>query len=315
VAPLSSEAPRVTVAVPVKDRRERMLRCLDALLVQDYPDYEVLVLDNGSSDGTPEACAERAQGSAGAVRVEVVEGRVGRVRNVGARMARGEIVAYTDSDCIPSPGWLSAAVRGFDDPAVGVVTGVTLPEHPPPYEPWHATMEVTGQTWHFESCNALFRREPLLHAGGFDEDLGHFAEDTMAGWAMLRAGWDARFEPEALVYHDVTYPGRSWHLRRVGKYGKIAAVLSRFPESRERLMWHRYFMRPRNAAFAAALVGVALAPLHRGALLLSVPYLRERGPRRPHPGELRDTADRIAIDASVFAGAVRGSLRWRTLVL
>ena len=55
--------PSVTVVVPVLNRRERMLRCLDAVLGQRYVSYDVLVLDTGSSDGTPEACVERASGS------------------------------------------------------------------------------------------------------------------------------------------------------------------------------------------------------------------------------------------------------------
>jgi glycosyltransferase involved in cell wall biosynthesis len=307
--------PHVTVAIPVKDRRERMLRCLDGLLAQDYPAYDILVLDNGSIDGTPDACRERANGSRVPVRVETIEGRVGRVRNVGARLATGEIVAFTDSDCIPAPGWLSAAVPAFDEPTVGVVTGTTLPEHPPPYEPWHATLEVTEQTWHFESCNVFFRREAFLRTGGFDDDLGHFGEDTIAGWEMLRAGWDAEFVPGAVVHHDVTYPGRPWHLRRVQKYGKVAAVVSRFPESRERLLWKRYFLSPRNAAFAAAVLGVGLAPASRRALLLTLPYLRQRGPRSLHPWELYSAGERLAIDASIFVGMVRGSIRWRALVL
>src|SRR5919197_4377844 len=53
-SPVDAVAPEVTVAIPVKDRRERMLRCLDAVLAQDHPSYEVLVLDNGSTDGTAE---------------------------------------------------------------------------------------------------------------------------------------------------------------------------------------------------------------------------------------------------------------------
>jgi glycosyltransferase involved in cell wall biosynthesis len=305
----------VTVVVPVKDRRERMVRCLEALLRQQYGSYDVLVLDNGSSDGTPEACAERARGSEVPVRVETVGGRVGYVRNVGARIAAGEIVAYTDSDCIPAPGWLAAGARAFDDPSVGVVTGTTLPEHPPPYGPWHATIEVTTQSWHFESCNVFFRREPFVRSGGFDDHLGHFGEDSIAGWAMVHDGWRAEFVPEALVYHDVTYPGRAWHLRRVHKYGKVAAVVQRFPEARERLLWHGYFLRARNAAFAAAVLGLALAPIDRRALLLSAPYLRERGPRGIHPRELYSAGERFAIDLSVFAGMVRGSIRWRSLVL
>jgi glycosyltransferase involved in cell wall biosynthesis len=307
--------PQVTVAVPTKDRRERMLRCLDAVLAQDYRNYDVLVLDNRSSDGTPEACIERARASDVPVRVEVVDGRVGRVRNVGARLAGGTIIAYTDSDCLPAPGWLSAAVPAFEDPEVGVVTGTTLPEDPPPYKPWHSTVEVTGQSWRFESCNVLFRREPFLAIGGFDDDLGHFGEDTIAGWGMLRAGWAARFVPDALVHHDVTYPGRNWHLRRVHKWGKVAAVVSRFPEARDRMLWHRYFLGSRNAAFAAALVGVGLAPLSRKALVLTLPYVREQGPRSLNPRDLYGAAERLAIDASVFIGMVRGSVRWRALVL
>lgn len=311
---LGRVAPHVTVAVPVKDRRERMLRCLEALLSQDYAAYDVLVLDNGSSDGTVEACRARALETDVPVRVETVDGSLGRVRNAGARMATGEVLACTDSDCIPAPGWLSAGVRTLSDQRVGVVTGSTVPEHPPPYAPWLLTREIRDQTWHFDACNVFFRRAPLLQTEGFGDDL-NWGEDTIAGWAMLRAGWEASFAPDALVYHDVTYPGRAWHLRRVREYGNVAAVISQYPEARERLLWSRYFMRPRNATFAAALAGLALTALDRRALLLALPYLRERGPRRIHPRALYDSVERLAIDASVFTGAVRGSVRWRRLVL
>lgn len=302
------------MAVVVKDRRERMLRCLQALLAQDHPDYEVLIIDNGSSDGTADACRAVAGSAPVRVRVEVVDGALGRVRNAAARLSTGEFIAYTDSDCLPSQGWLSAGVAAFADPAVGVVSGMTLPEDPGPERPWPATVSITEQSWHFETCNILFRRDALLRAGGFPDDLS-WGEDTAAGWAMLRAGWQARFVPEAVVHHDVTYPGRAWHLRRVRRYGGVAAVIREFPEARDKLLWKRYFLRPRNAAFAAAVVGVALAPASRAALLLSVPYLRQRGPRGMGFWELYSSAERIAIDASVFAGMVRGSVRWGALVL
>src|SRR4051812_23988091 len=97
--------PHVTVVVPVKDRREQMLRCLDALIGLDYPSYDVIVADNVSSDGTPEACHERASGAETEIDVVRVEGSVGAVRNRVAEMARGEIVAFTDSDCLPQAGW------------------------------------------------------------------------------------------------------------------------------------------------------------------------------------------------------------------
>src|SRR5687767_2499 len=132
--------PEITVAVPVKDRRDRMLRCLDALLAQDHPSYEVLVVDNGSSDGTPEACRQRGAAARPPVRVETIEGTLGHVRNRSAEMARGRLIAFTDSDCLPAPGWLSAAAAALDaDDGLGFVCGMTLPEHPH-RRPWAHTV-------------------------------------------------------------------------------------------------------------------------------------------------------------------------------
>lgn len=308
-------APHITVAVPVKDRRERMLRCLDSLLALNYPSYDVLVLDNGSSDGTGEACRERAANAPVPVRVEVVEGSVGRVRNVAARMAQGELIAYTDSDCMVDPGWLGTAARRFGDPRVGVVTGRTVPETEGPYERWPATIEVSEQTWRFESCNVLFRRAPFVSTAGFHEEIGHFWEDTAAGWAMLKAGWNAVFEPGAIVVHDVTYPGLRWYLSRGRKYGNAAAVIRRYPELRRELLWCRVFLRPRTAAVAFAVAGALLRPLLRRAPLATVPYLWIRLPRRATVAAARLSLEYVLFDLSILVGLIEGSLRWRTLVL
>ena len=306
--------PEVTVTVVVRDRRERMLRCLDALLAQDHDSFEVLVCDNGSTDGTPDAVRERAASASVPVRVEHVEGTLGRVRNEATRRASGRLIAFTDSDCVPQPGWLAAAVAPFADPAVGVVTGVTLPEDPPPLGRWAATLEIRELTWRFETCNAVYRRAALLESDGFDETIG-FGEDTAAGWSVLRGGWRPEFAPDAVVHHDVTYPGLRWHLRKVQSYGDAATVARRYPEVSERLLWGRYFFRPRNAKLVAAVVGLGLARVDRRALLLAVPYAWFRRPRRPTPGALRDSAEGSLYDLAILVGMVRGSIRGRRLVL
>jgi cellulose synthase/poly-beta-1,6-N-acetylglucosamine synthase-like glycosyltransferase len=298
----------VTVAVPVKDRRERMLRCLEALLALDYPRFDVLVVDNVSGDRTAEACRERGREATVDVRVEEIEGTVGALRNRAAELARGEIVAFTDSDCAPAPEWLAEGVRPFVDPEVGVVQGRTEPEPGAEMRAWAATIEVLEWSGRYESANLLFRRSALLESDGFDEVVGHFWEDTAAGASLTREGWRSAFAPGALVYHDVTYPSFGWWLRRGLRYGNAARVVRRYPELRRALLWCRFFLRPRSAKFAAAAVGIALAKADRRALALAFPYAWERRP----PGF---SWRAIAFDAAIFAGMVKGSIRHRRLVL
>lgn len=306
--------PSVTVVVPVYNRRAQMMRCLDALLAQDYPSFEVLVMDNGSTDGTLEACRERAVDADVPIRVEVMSEAQGHRRNAGARLARGEIVAYTDSDCMPSARWLRSAVAPFADASVGIVTGTTLPEHPPPYGNWYASQEITDQTWRFETCNALFRREALLASDGFDSSLIQW-EDTAAGWSVMRAGWRAVFASDAVVYHDVTYPGFRWHVRRARSYGQGAAVVRRYPELRRRVLWAGLFQAPRNALVAVAALGLLLAVWRPRALALAAPYLWWRRPRGLARGHLRGSAQLVTLDMAQLEGMVRGSIKSRTLML
>lgn len=305
--------PPVTVAVPVLNRLDQMLRCLDAVLALDYPDFDVLVLDNGSVDGTREACADRGESAKVRIRVHEVEGTVGRLRNQAARLAAGRIIAFTDSDCLPQRGWLRSGVAPFRDPGVGVVTGPTLPEAHPTGA-WAATQHITKQTWRFETCNALYRRDALLDSDGFDESVSMW-EDTAAGWAVLRAGWEARFVPEAIVVHDVTYPGWLWHVRRVLRYGEAAVVVRRYPEMARRLLWARYFLRPREAAFVGLILALALGARDRRWTVLGLPYMAARGPRRLGGAAILESLQAAVFDAAVLVGMVRGSIRARRLLL
>jgi glycosyltransferase involved in cell wall biosynthesis len=305
--------PRVTVAVPVKDRRERMLRCLDALLALDHPDYEVVVLDNGSTDGTAEACRERAAGARVPVRVEVLPGSVGALRNHAARTSDAELIAFTDSDCAPEPGWLTAGTGPFADPRVGVVCGPTLPVEEP--EPgWFATIDVRAPSGSFEASNVLFRRAALAATEGFDEVVGHFWEDTAAGRAVLRAGWAAAWAPDAVVRHDVTYPGFAWHLRRQLRHANAARVVRRYPELRRELLFGRLFLTADTARFDAAVLGVigAAVARHPAPLALALPYAHARRGRLRSPKAL---AQGTLYDAARLAGLLRGAVRHRAIVL
>src|ERR1700738_879153 len=129
--------PNVSVVIPVKDRRESMLRCLEALIAQDFTGHEILVLDNESSDGTGEACRSRAAQANVPVHVERLSGAVGALRHAGARLAAAR-------------GWLSAGMTALErDPGLGVLQGRTLPGAGTG-GPWPATLHVDEPSGHFE---------------------------------------------------------------------------------------------------------------------------------------------------------------------
>jgi glycosyltransferase involved in cell wall biosynthesis len=301
----------VTVCVVVKDRRELMRRCLDAALAEG-PD-EVVVVDNGSTDGTWEDLQAHPD-----PRLRVVQdtGSLGRIRNRAAELATSEVVAFTDSDCRPRPGWLAAGLAALTE-GVGVVQGRTVPEREV-REQWTATQDISAPTGLFEACNVFYLRSALLEAGGFGEDVGFFGEDTLAGWAVERAGWRAGWAPDAVVEHVVTEPGFGWHLRRAGYYANWPALLKAFPEKRD-LLWHHWFLRRRSAEADAAVVG-ALASLVLTSpwpLLAVVPFWwRHLGSHWASPRRLLAEGGRTAVfDLVVSAHLVRGSLRHRSVVL
>ncbi len=303
----------VSVCVVVKDRRELMLRCLDAVLSQRPPADEVVVVDNGSTDGTLEALQERASHEP-RLRVVSDHGSLGHARNTAARTATGDVVAFTDSDCRPRPGWLAAGLEQLTD-GIGVVQGRTVPEHPPTVR-WSATQDIPGPSGLYEACNVFYRRDVLLDAGGFDEAVGFFGEDTAAGWSVLRAGWGSGWAPDAVVEHVVTTPGFRWHLRRNRGYANWPALLRAFPEQRDRL-WLKVFLRRRSAETDAAVLGVLLAALLRrpGPLLAAAPFVWRHRPRGTSRGDLLDAGSAAAFDLSISAALLRGSVKQRTPVL
>lgn len=202
------QGPLVSVIVPVLNAEPTLRACVEALLAQDYPAErrEIIFVDNGSTDRSAELLAKYP------VRV-VTERRLrgpGSARNQGIRASAGEVLAFTDADCIASEGWLRAIVEPHADPGVGACAGKVLPAPPRTLvERYCAESGIMSQEFAIQhpylpaaqTCNASYRRIALEQVGLFDVGL-RTGEDTDLAWRLqLESGFRIAYEPSAVVYH------------------------------------------------------------------------------------------------------------------
>ncbi len=198
--------PRVSVVVCTYNGAATLRGCLRSLLELEYPDYEVILVDDGSTDSTPEIAAEFP-----AVRVVRQSNRgLSTARNVGAEAATGEIVAYTDDDCVVDEDWLLYLVGAMLDQGVEAIGGPNLT---PPQDGWIAKCVAASpgnpshvmlddrHAEHVPGCNMAFRRETLLGLGGFDPQFRQAGDDVDMCWRLLDADLAVGYAPAAMVWH------------------------------------------------------------------------------------------------------------------
>lgn len=225
--------PVVTVIVPTAGRPAQLARCLAALDRLDYPRdrLEVVVVDDG---GTGEV-----QGDVRVIRHAERRGP-GAARNTGAAAARGEVLAFTDDDCLPEPGWLRAVVAALAHGPGAAVGGRTVnaltsnryaeaSQHIQDLVYAHYNRDPDAARL-FASNNLAVPREDFLAVGGFDESFRFASEDRDFCDRWRASGRTLRYAPEAVVRHahDLDLSGfLAQHLA----YGRGAA---RFHRQRER---------------------------------------------------------------------------------
>ena len=275
--------------------------------------FEVVIVDNGSTDGTAHQLASLAEGSG--IQLRTLRTEVNRgpaiARNLGWRAARAPIVACLDDDCVPDPGWLASIVDAYEREArLGVAQGRTVAPDGP-REVWTLAREISGETPWFEGCNLSFRRAALEATGGFDEIFGWYGEDTSAGWKVVDAGWERGYLPDAVVTHDLEVRGVRWRIRQAWLEGNLVQLSGRHPGLRASF-WRPWAFRPESATLPLAALGVVGSLAHPVAIVLALPYLRDRRGALRHPTQL---AAFVAIDAAALAGHLRGSLAGRVLVV
>ncbi len=227
---LGPVAPRVSVLICTYNGARTLGETCAAVAQLDYPDVEVIVVDDGSNDDSPEI-AER-----NGFRVISTDNRgLSSARNTARAAASGEIVAFIDDDAMPDPQWLTYLVDTFARTDFVAVGGPNLPVPgdgavadavaAAPGNPIHVLVG-DREAEHIPGCNSAFRTEVLEEIGGFDPRFRTAGDDVDVCWRLLDRGWRIGYSPAAVVWHHrrTTVGG---YLRQQRGYGRAEALLER----------------------------------------------------------------------------------------
>ncbi len=244
---LPAELPVVSIVVPVRNRAADLRECVTSLLALDYPAdrLEIIVVDDASDDDTLEVVA--------CLPVRVVrqsrQSGPAACRNVGARVARGEILAFTDSDCVVDPDWLTSLVSYFSDPQVGAIGGLIEPYSLESvidrYEAVNASLYMgrdegevrpNSRIPFLPTANLLVRRTIWQQVGGFDEDFP-IGEDVDLVWRVRDAGYRVRYVPRGRVRHKYRGTLRAYIIRRAFYGGSETFILRKHSDKPKALVF------------------------------------------------------------------------------
>jgi glycosyltransferase involved in cell wall biosynthesis len=323
----------VSVVVPTRNRAPLLPDLIDALLGQSgVGALELVIVDDASSDDTPALLERLARNDERLIVKRLTENAGPAVaRNLGWRSARGDVIAFTDDDCVPQDGWLAALlaahVLGAD-----VVQGTTFADIEShgdrgTFSRW---IEVFEFSHLYQTCNMSYRRSLLVELGGFDESFGTSrggapnGEDADLGWRAAERGARCTFTAEARVQHPVSPSSLTLALRSRLRSYRMVYFVRRHPGFRAHSP-RRYFFHPAHpAALLSLLSWVPFMVSRRPVFALvgvvgALPYVRTRsGPTRL-PGRRRYLPLIVmgawVIDVTEIGIMAAGSVRWRHLYL
>ncbi len=220
-----SDRPDISVIVVNWNRRELLRACLESLARQREADFELIVVDNGSEDGSAEM-VERDFCGRPDLRVRLIRNPINRgfcsANNQGIAAARAPFIALLNNDAEADPHWLAALRRCFDGrPQVGMAASkILVYEDPVRIDKAGHLIYLDGQnrgrgsgeidqgqydrleeTLWPDGCAAMYRKAMLEEIGGFDEDFFAYGDDAELGLRARLAGWTCLYTPEAVVRH------------------------------------------------------------------------------------------------------------------
>ena len=221
--------PKASVVVCSYNGAKTLDRCLTSLKDLNYPDYEVVLVDDGSTDDTQEIASRHPW----VKNIHQENKGLSVARNVGAAVSAGEVIVYTDSDCMADPDWLYYLIGTL---LSGDYAGVGGPNISPPAENWvqacvaaapggpsHVLLtDVVAE--HIPGCNMAFHRWAFDQVGGFDPEYRKAGDDVDFCWRLQQSGGVIAFSPAAIVWHYRRFTLKAFRKQQEG-YGEAESML------------------------------------------------------------------------------------------
>jgi glycosyltransferase involved in cell wall biosynthesis len=313
-----------SVVIPARNASATLPLTLAGLAAQQGPpSFEVIVVDDGSSDDT----VERARSFDGELPLRVLASSggdgPGAARNLGAGEARGDVLVFIDADCEPEPEWLARIVAAARD--AELVQGKVLPPPGVQVGPFDRFIAVVSEYGLYQTANLAIHRDVFERIGGFEQIVmprrsKELGEDAWLAWRARRAGARSVFADDAVVRHAVFARRPAEFVAEQARVRFFPALTAHMPELRDAFLHRRWFLSHRSLRFDLAVAGVVGAAVLRSPLPLAAaaPYAKTLwtesaawGPERR--GEVAPV--QFAADAVRAAALAWGSVRYRCPVL
>lgn len=231
----------VSIIIPTYNRKESIRKTLNSLFNQTYPrdNYEIIVCDDGSTDGTEETVNDLIKESPCVLRYfRQKNSGPAAARNIGLSKAVGGIIGFTDDDCVVSEKWIEYAVPYFNCKEVGGVMGSTLPEKQYTENILKSkhTAQITEDEGTYPTCNIFYKKNVLEEVHGFDTAFDKaIYEDTDLALRVKEKNYKIMFDKNILVYHNITYNSMIQHLKSLNKYESTVLFYKKYPVLKKNL--------------------------------------------------------------------------------
>lgn len=321
---------KVSIIIPTYNRQKSLLRTLDSLFIQTFPqeNLEIIIVDDGSTDDTETLIQETKKSHENLVYIKQENKGAASARNLGILHSKGDIIGFTDDDCVPAPTWIESALPYFNSKNVCGVQGVTLPLHKVSQKNkiFNFTDVVTfkgnEKINYYPTCNIFYMKKHLIEVGCFDEKLYSWTEDTDLAYRLIKRGYTINLSSNAVVYHEVRYINIfNYIFKRKKRLVSFPLFVKKHPEVRSTFSL-RYIHSP---IYPIMLIVSLFSLLFESklfclfALITVLSYLRNRvltdSNVKMYPVRIVGVYRYLPVDIATIYYLLKGSIRHRCLVI